>query len=480
MKKIVVVVIFLGSFLFSSATERRLSAFNEFNDVNAVESGVPLMAHNTESNSQKNELIATFTAGERRLKPLIKLIQDDVPFTFVFSGYVKNMTFIDSRQVYGVADNYTLFVPKERLPDALGNDINAAGQFNMLPIETRVMATIFGPNIGNAVTQAEISGDFVTIPSGAILILPGDAFNRFKMRHAYFQLLWPNYSFLAGHTWHPMTFPIAAPDVVSNNTGSPFNPYSRASQIRFTYHTEKWELLAAILSQTFFDSTGPLGITDTYARNSLTPDCLLYGLVFLGNHWDVGAGIDYKRLVPRLVTDKNYKTKTAISSIAAMAHVEFYTNRFSWNTKVTYAQNGFNFGMMGGYAVDCVDPVTDYRSYTNLNTVAVWTELVLRTRVEPGLFIGYSKNLGASKNIIQAIVDQEGVAENTIYAFLPQVASAWRVAPRVSYRKESFLMQFELECTQATYGTIDRKGSVKNVCSPVTNVRFLFGLAYFY
>lgn len=421
-----------------------------------------------------------FVRGERRLRPLLSLLNQDIPFDFIFSGYVKNATFWDTRQVFGVADNYVLFLPKDRLCDACGNDINAAGQFNMLPIETRVIANIFGPKIGSAYSGARISGDFFSVPSGTILVEPLDAFNRFTMRHAYFKLMWPEWSLIAGQTWHPMMFPITSPDTVSFNTGLPFALFARVAQIRATYHHEHVELVTAMLSQTFFVSLGPRGLTGQYFRNSLTPEFVFHGTVFLGRHM-IGAGINYKRLVPRLVTNKNIKTNTAIGSIIAVAHVELHFDRFDWYVKGMYAQNGTNFGVLGGYAVHSINPCNDKREYTNLNTASIWTEMIVRTTpIEPAIFIAYAKTLGAHNIIIQSTLDANNKEESTVYAFFPKVDYAWRISPRIRWVYKAFEVAAELEYTRAAYGDIGPKGKVINTQPPVDNFRFLLTLTYYY
>src|SRR5262245_29713478 len=60
----------------------------------------------------------------------------------VLSGWVKNTTFWDTRQVDGARDNdYSLF-PKGRRLDPQGRDINAFGAFGMLAIDTTLSLTM--------------------------------------------------------------------------------------------------------------------------------------------------------------------------------------------------------------------------------------------------------------------------------------------------------------------------------------------------
>lgn len=433
-----------------------------------------------ETKEVRSEVLSTI-AQERRLKPLAFLFKEKTPFDFIFSGYVHNATFYDTRQNYGFADNYVLIFPKERVYSADGADINAAGQYNMLSIESRIIATIFGPKIGSAVISGgRISVDFRAIPSGTINIRPLDAFDRLTMRHAFLMLASPSYSFIAGQTWHPMTFPIVAPDTISNNGGSPFNPGSTVSQMRLTYHHKRIELVSALLSETFFSSLGPRGATSTYARNSLFPDCALHMTTFFGNH-HCGIGADIRSLRPRLVTNKNIKTNTRIFSMAAIAHTSFYFPKITWHTKAVFAQNGNNLGVLGGYAVDWVDPITDQRTYTNLRSVAAWTELIINGPIKCGLFAGYLKNLGANKKIIPLMVNPTtNQPEITIYSFFANVNYAFRIAPRLRFAYKSLEIGTEIEYTATAYGTINDSGHIINTQPAVGNFRFLCNLGYYF
>ena len=61
--------------------------------------------------------------------------------------------------------------------------------------------------------------------------------------------------------------------------------------------------------------------------------------------------------------------------------------------------------------------------------------------------------------------------------FGTNVASVYRVSPRVRWYKEPLVAGFEIECTRASYGTLTSCGDVFGKC-PVANIRFILSLAY--
>src|SRR5580765_3569991 len=73
-------------------------------------------------------------------QPALKL-----PITF--SGFIEHDIFWDSRQVIASQEGLGLFFPAPKVPDTCCNDINAQGQFNMLPIYSRLGVAIEGPMI---------------------------------------------------------------------------------------------------------------------------------------------------------------------------------------------------------------------------------------------------------------------------------------------------------------------------------------------
>ncbi len=402
---------------------------------------------------------------EKPLQPFVKEMSE--LFEIIVSGYTVLHTFFDTRQVFSFIDGTFALFPEKKVPDICDRDINSNGQFHMFSFETRLRINITGPKILDAYSHAVIEGDFF-------------GFNIFSLRHAFAQFDWETFSLLAGQFYHPIFALECYSDVLQADGGTPMAALARVPQIRFTYHNDHISLIAAALTQLIFVSDGPQGRRSLYARNSLMPNLHFAAQGHFGDHY-CGAGIDFKRLVPRLVSNKNVRVSgESIFSTAGTAYLALNWKRFSWHTKLNAGQNMTNFEMLGGYAVKCVNDVTDQRDYTNLRVLGIWSEFIGRTKhLEPAIFIGYTKNFGAGRKIIQSITDDEENVESTIYATGADIDNIFRISPRLRWFIKHVTIGLEVEYTRAAYGTITNTGSVK-VTKPVANTRLLLSAFYFF
>lgn len=200
----------------------------------------------------------------------------------------------------------------------------------------------------------------------------------------------------------------------------------------------------------------------------------------IGEHLLI-AGLDYKQLVPRIVTNKEFKVRESINSILALFLVCLTWQDFYFRTKLTFVENGTNFSMFGGYAVHTIDPITDKRTYTNLREIALWIDTAIKIKnVEPGLFMGVSKNLGASKTIKQDVINNEGmITERRVFGIGTNINTLFRIAPRARWYIKKIVAAAELEYTRASYGTLTNKGKVIDTI-PVGNTRFTFAVYYYF
>ena len=80
-------------------------------------------------------------------------------------------------------------------------------------------------------------------------------FSTVRLRHAYLNLDWGKPSLLLGQTWHPL-YGDVAPQILNLNMGAPFQPFSRAPQIRFRYKTGDIQLTGAAIWQSQYLSQG--------------------------------------------------------------------------------------------------------------------------------------------------------------------------------------------------------------------------------
>lgn len=402
-----------------------------------------------------------------------------LPVKARLSGYVQHSSWWDSRQNTEFGDGYVLFYPKKRKFDVDCRDINARGEFNMINIETRCRGEFVGPEILGAKSfayiEADIFGtDFTTLTAIGI--------NRWRIRHAFMELTWPKARVLLGQFWHPIFVVKTFPLTVSFDGGIPTEPFSRNPQVRIIATNNKGtELLLAATSQLAFPSNGPIGFSTTYQRNSRLPDFIVR-LSHETEHNYGGFGFTFLRLKPRLESNKGFRVNESINSMDFFAFNTIKFDPLEIRSQLTYGQNSNYLAMIGGFAVSSLNPTTDERKYTNLSSINYWVDINVNRKIEPGLFIGIGKNLGARRNIIQCIFDPAtGEDEKTIYGLFDdgdQIDTVFRVSPRVRFHVLPIDFAAEVEYTRAGYGCINNRGRIENV-DPVANTRLIF-TAYYY
>ena len=175
-----------------------------------------------------------------------------------FSGFVNAQAFFDTRQIVEARAGMVSLFPRKPLYDREGNDINDKAHFNQAAMTTRLRGTIFGPDAIGASTMGVIETDF-TGSSNADN-------NGLRLREAWLQLSWKHFVLMVGQYWHPLYVPEVRPKTIGLNLGAPFHPFARHNQIRFTYKTGIFNIIAVAASQRDYSNTGPIGRTPRYLR----------------------------------------------------------------------------------------------------------------------------------------------------------------------------------------------------------------------
>jgi hypothetical protein len=191
---------------------------------------------------------------------------------------------------------------------------------------------------------------------------------------------------------------------------------------------------------------------------------------YSGDDFFGGAGIDYKKITPRLVTTNNIKTDNSVSSLAFTGFVKIYVEPVTFKFQGVYGGNLADQIMLGGYAVKSLDTLTGIEDYTVINCLSVWGEVSVGKNIEYAVFAGYTKSLGADYNIVGAYYGRGTNIENV-----------FRVSPRVQFNFNSLRFSTELEYTSAGYGTPKNlnKGKIENV-KEFTNLRILGAVYLFF
>ncbi len=388
-------------------------------------------------------------------------------FGITLSGFVKTDIFYDSRQTTSIREGHYLLFPKAPQIDPDGADINARDSFHILSIQTRIAGKITGPDALGAKTSAYIEAEFFGTSDADL--------NGFRLRHGYLKLAWPHSELMIGQFWHPMFVIESFPDVVSFNTGAPFQPFNRSPQVRFTQTFGGIRLAVTALAQRDFVSNGPEGASSVYLRNAALPELNLKLQLASKNdsrkiETVAGIGADVMRIAPRIVTALGYATDEALTGVAAMAFFKQKWPKWTWKAEAVWGQNLHHLTMLGGYAVrDVVDATRQDWVYTPIATLSLWTELMTNgAGWQTGFFAGYSKNLGSLHGITGAN-----------YARGFNIDELYRLSPRLVYNVGKMRFAGEVELTAASYGSPDPFGKVR-AARFVRNLRLLLAAYYFF
>ncbi len=386
--------------------------------------------------------------------------QEKDEFGISFSGFVKTDIIFDSRQTVTARDGHFLLYPENEVLDANDEDINAAPNFNMLSIQTRLHGKITGPKAFGAKTRGAIEGEFFGSSNSDI--------NGFRLRHAYVNLDWGNTALLVGQTWHPMFVTACYPGVVSFNTGVPFQPFSRNPQVRLTQSFGSMKVIAAAAAQRDFMSMGPDGTTSKYLRNSVVPNMHLQAQYYMGKSL-FGAGVDYKSLTPRLAVG-GVVADEKVSAISAMAYAKLALDPVTIKLEGVMGNNLTDMLMLGGYGVKSIDETTGVEEYTTLGNISAWGEIIYGDEFQVALFAGVTMNQGAEDNYLGAP-----------WARGYNIDQIMRVSPRLVWNSGKTRIATELEHTIADYGTpnMEDKGKVEDATS-ISNTRILVAVYYFF
>ena len=412
------------------------------------------------------------------LFPAVVLAQD---FGIKFSGFVKNDIIYDSRQTVSIRQGHYLLYPDKEVPDENGADINARSTFHILSIQSRIKADITAPEVLGAKPTGMIEAEFFGNIEQNI--------NTFRLRHAYVMLSWPKTELMIGQYWHAMFITECFPNVVSFNTGAPFQPFARNPQIRLTQKLGSFSVIGTAMSEIDFVTNGPDGPSSKYIRNAAFPELNLkftykWKDETSGHELLAGVGGDYKKVQPRLVTSANFKDSKTVSSLAWMGFLKYKIPAVTFSFEFIYGENFHSLTMLGGYAVEKVtDMERDYRSYTPIRTMSLWSDIQTNGKTwQAGLFGGYSKNAG-SVNIIDLISEhnssRQSEPKQIYYSRGSNIDYVYRIAPRLIYNNGRFRAAAEVEYTVAAYGQPDSEGLVQDA-EEVGNFRFLLGTYIFF
>ncbi|MBS2100211.1 hypothetical protein [Carboxylicivirga linearis] len=375
------------------------------------------------------------------------------------SGFISHSVKYDSRQTVNAREGEFLLYPKPVVKDELGNDVNAFGKLQMFNLHSRMRFSMTGFKFNGFQTSGVLEFDFFGTTDANS--------STARLRHAFIQLKNDKIGFLLGQAWHPTFITSCFPGIIAWGAAVPIQPFSRAPQFRFTYTpSSKVELSLSALSQRDFSDRGPNGASGEYLRNAGIPEFQARLITSFENGIMAGVVGGYKTIAPRLKTDTGLAHKETASSYNIGGFAKYSNNRFLFKCYGTYGENLTNLLLIGGYGVKSIDPETDYRTYENSETLALWSEVEYKINEwSAGFFVGHV-----------AAPDHENKPD-VYYGFANDLTSLTRWSPRIAYSKNKLKLGVELATTTVNYA--DMQQNDQFIASHnITNYRYLFTTIY--
>lgn len=394
-------------------------------------------------------------------------------------GYVNLLSFYDTHQIIEVKEGIAFLAPLRNTYDECGQNLSNRGNFGAAAFQS-----VFGLSFES--DNYPYNGLKTTGLLQMTFAGPIDTFTLFGSINTAIEMgtLWQSfikiskpkdYSILIGLTYSPLFIIDCHPHILSWEWGVPFDPIAKHPQICLTKEFGNLKAILAALGQQNYTSLGPIGPSPSYQRNSLVP--MFHSQ--LRYEWNedtfTGVAISYKRLIPELVTDKNYKTENSINSIITEAYCKIaFSKKFHISSKFVYAQSGVDQGLLSGYGVENLKPETDLATYTNISAASAWLDITYFTeKFETGAFFGIAKKL---KNKHKFYIDPS-TQEPIVYELIPNLSSLFKVSPRIFWAFDPIRFGFEISYALAYYGDFNRCANLINL-KPSQNWRFL-GTVYY-
>ncbi len=386
-----------------------------------------------------------------------------------FTGFVRNDFIFDSRRNLGACDDLFELYPLKPDLDNNGKDLNAAPSAKFLNTFSRVGTRFTGLEIGKTKIGGYIEFDFTGSTMTPTL----------RLRHAYTQIAWPSSKLLIGRTWHPLFIEKVYPATLNENTGLPFQVFNRSPQVRFTHTLAKnLDMILAAVYQYDYSNSGPSGKTYQYQRDGIVPD-LSGQLQFYNENWILGAALDFKSIRPRISTtgtNGTFKTSEKLNTIAALAYLKYTNDKLVFMAKSMYGQNVCEHLLPSGYFVASSNTATGAETYTPLNHIYNWVNITYGNTLKFGMYIGYLKNLGTSKNPI---------TNSPFYGmtYASGIDMISKFSPQLIYTYKNFMFGVELSYTTVAYGSPDYTNKAKvivNKDDQVSNFRSMISVAYYF
>lgn len=350
---------------------------------------------------------------------------------FKFGGRLDAQVFTDtyaSKASYGGIFYYFPLAPEY---NKYGDDIRSEGSLRFGVANSRLSATVTAADILGATAKAFVETDFLG---------SGNVFGVIRLRHAYIGLDWKRSQLLIGQTNNLAVPEEIFPNTVAHGCGTPLNPLSRIPQIRYMHRLGEQVRLTGALQM----YAGTEGEAQAYG---MIPEVALKLTVGDPKGSMVGFGGAFKSIRPRNLTADSVRTFKRMGAFNASV---FGLHTFGGGHKLTafamWGQDLSTLNMLGGYGPrlrDIASGDLDY-GYTATQAVAMWADFETKIMKgwQPGIFAGWTKNLGTGKEIDLA------------KASIPDKGIDWyfRLSPRLWYHYKMLSFGLEYMYSLASWG----------------------------
>ncbi|MDD2559169.1 MAG: hypothetical protein PHE04_00650 [Bacteroidales bacterium] len=389
-----------------------------------------------------------FSAQNTSLGATQNLAQSETSVkTWNLYGFVRSDFFAQNRNTRtAVLDLFPLYPMPEYL-NGIGEDLNNSPSAGLSSITTRMglkfnSAGILGAKKHTGIIETDFGGS-----SDYILM---------RIRKAYSQLDWENSHLIVGQTWHPLFVEHLMPNVVSLNTGAPYQAFNRSPQIRYNYRKEDFNLTAAVVYQLMYASSGPKGKSIQYQKDAVIPN-LFFGAEYNNGKLIAGIGGDFKALRPERtykdIADIEHINTKLLNTYSGTAYLMYTHNKFMLMSKTLLGQNLSDHSIIGGYIID------DKHNYLALNSLASFAQIQYGKLHQLGLFGGYSAILGSTKSTEEVNYDFYGFgaelipSNNSQYQYIKDM---FRVMLTYTYNPQNWRLGLELEYNAANWGDLSK------------------------
>jgi len=366
---------------------------------------------------------------------------------FKFYGFIRNYFSYDTRESLAGTEDFFYYLPKDvNIVD--GVDLNRQDQFRFAALTSRVGVNVSGYEFGGVKMGAKVEADFYAGLSTTDKVT-GTA--TLRLRQAYVTFGKGIWDFKIGQAWHPLAADL--PDVISLNSGSPINPFSRTPEVVFNLALPKdFSITAASIWPMQYTSTGPDGASASYIKYGCTPEFYL-GLNYIHKNSLFRLGADLLSIKPRH-NDGTKKVSDRITTISPFFYYQYVKGDWAVRFKTIYAQAGEHLGLNGGYGVSSIDADGNW-TYTPSQNSSTWFSVKYGRQLYGTLFGGYVRNFGTVQPLVSTSGNPE-LADPNKYWFsknsYTNLNRLWRITPGIVYNLGKLSFGLEFEITSAQYG----------------------------